>query len=118
MSYGDPEVDALIPEARQVFVENYLDGDDGGRISSPAKDMADDVAEIMAVWAVRLLRAKDEQVEELVDAAARVYEWFRDGEPQDPAREDLDALEAALLPFEGDSRSEAQNDQANGGPGR
>lgn len=49
-------MDTLIPMAREVIVANYMDGSDAGRISTSMSELADEMAEIFAVYTVELLR--------------------------------------------------------------
>lgn len=50
--YGDPVVDAIIPEIREYIVANFMDGDCAGLLTILQTELADTMAEIVAVWYV------------------------------------------------------------------
>lgn len=56
--YGDPEVDRLYDNAREYIVANYLDGSDHGLCSVPCSHLANEIAELLAVYAVEYARGE------------------------------------------------------------
>lgn len=82
--YGDPVVDALIPEIRKVIVENFMDGSDKGVMTVQNVVLADEMAEIVAVWA-------SDRFEELKEShKARL----------DTEREQLDFMRRKVVTFD------------------
>lgn len=56
--YGDPEVDRLYDNAREYIVANMMDGNDGGHLSAACGDLADEIAELLAIYAVEYARGE------------------------------------------------------------